>query len=137
MLRRNISILLIEDDMDDVELLEEALTNIDIDFTMEVIMEGDQVTPYLERQTLTSIPDIIVMDLNIPKADGREIIKNIKATPVFKMVPLVVFSTSSARDDIDYSYRMGANKFITKPVTMDGWNDAGNIIIKQILKQDL
>lgn len=125
---QKIMILLIEDDIDDVELLKEALTNTNISYTIEVIMEGDKVAPYLENQHVT--PDIIVMDLNLPKTDGREIMKHIKAKDKFKNIPLIVLSTSSSKEDIDYSYLMGVDKFITKPITMDGWDETGLTIIQ-------
>lgn len=125
-----ITILLIEDDIDDVELLQEALANNLTDYAMKVIMEGDRVAPYLDNYEV--LPDVIVMDLNLPKTDGREIMKYIKASAVFGAIPLVVLSTSSAREDIDYAYNMGAKTFVTKPITMDGWNAVGVTITEQV-----
>src|SRR3954471_14772173 len=105
-----IKLLLIEDDMDDVELLKEAFSDNNVEFEIELIMEGDRVKPYLE--TGEFIPSIIIMDLNLPKTDGKEILKEIKATDAFKSIPLIVFSTSSSKEDKEFSYSLGANKFI-------------------------
>lgn len=126
---QTLHILLIEDDSDDVELLKEAFTSNDIAFNMEVIAEGDKVATYLEN--FEAVPSLIVMDLNLPKTSGKEIMKMIKDSAVFKTIPLIVFSTSSAKEDIKYAYSMGASKFITKPVTIEGWN-ATVITMKQV-----
>jgi DNA-binding response OmpR family regulator len=120
MSEQTLHILLIEDDVDDIELLQEAFANNGIAFTMDVLKEGDKIAWYIENYS--TVPSLIVMDLNLPKASGREIMKMVKDSATFKIVPLIVFSTSSAKDDILYSYSMGASKFITKPATLEGWN---------------
>ncbi|MEJ7769565.1 MAG: response regulator [Chitinophagaceae bacterium] len=129
MSEQTLHILLIEDDIDDVDLLKEAFVINNIDVSLEVINEGDKVAPYLANVELT--PSLIIMDLNLPKTSGREILKMIKTLPAFQYIPLVVFSTSSARDDINYAYSMGASKFITKPVNIEGWNSTV-IIMEQV-----
>lgn len=116
-----LKILLIEDDEDDVELLKEALNDNNVDYSMHVIMEGDKVLPHLKKSS--SLPDIIVMDLNLPRFHGKEILKELKLINDFKDVPILVFSTSSAKEDMEYSYKLGANQFITKPATIIGWNE--------------
>jgi DNA-binding response OmpR family regulator len=126
-MKENLKVLLIEDDMDDVELLKEAFGDNNVEYELEVIMEGDRVKPFLE--TAEYIPGIIIMDLNLPKTDGKEILKDIKATDAFKSIPLIVFSTSSSKDDIEYAYSLGANKFITKPTTIAGWNETIEVIV--------
>lgn len=122
-----LKLLLIEDDMDDVELLKEAFSDNNVEYEMEVIMEGDRVKPFLQNAEF--IPTIIIMDLNLPKTDGKEILKDIKLTDAFKTIPLIVFSTSSSKEDIEYAYSLGANKFITKPTTIAGWNETIEVII--------
>ena len=126
-MKSTLKLLLIEDDTDDVELLKEAFSDNQVEYEMEVIMEGDRVKPFLENAEF--IPTIIIMDLNLPKTDGKEILKDIKATDAFKTVPLIVFSTSSSKDDVEYAYSLGANKFITKPTTIAGWNETIEVII--------
>jgi DNA-binding response OmpR family regulator len=126
-MKENLKVLLIEDDMDDVELLKEAFGDNKVQYEMEIIMEGDRVKPFLQNAEF--IPSIIIMDLNLPKTDGKEILKDIKSTDAFKTIPLIVFSTSSSKEDIEYAYTLGANKFITKPTTIAGWNETIEIIV--------
>ncbi len=118
-MQKPLDILLIEDDIDDVDLLKDAFLENNVHYQMEVIMEGDKVYSYL--QTLKTLPEIIVMDLNLPKTSGKEILHEIKSSP-FIRIPIIVLTTSSSKDDIDYCIRMGISKFITKPATIEGWN---------------
>jgi CheY-like chemotaxis protein len=126
-MNKALDILLIEDDIDDVDLLKDALLENEVNYQMQVIMEGDKVFTYL--QTLENLPEIIVMDLNLPKADGKEILQEIKSSSALIKIPIVVLTTSSSKDDIDYCNKMGINKFITKPATIEGWNSTINSII--------
>ena len=126
-MKKPLDILLIEDDIDDVDLLKEALNENEVPYQMEVIMEGDKVYTYLE--TLDTLPGIIVMDLNLPKTDGKEILQEIKGSP-FTGIPIIVLTTSSSKEDIDYCTRMGISKFITKPATIEGWNSTISAIVE-------
>ena len=119
-MKKPLDILLIEDDIDDVDLLKEALDDNNVHYEMEVIMEGDKVYNYLKESE--KLPGIIVMDLNLPKTDGKEILQEIKSNSPFVDIPIIVLTTSSSKDDIDYCNKMGISKFITKPATIDGWN---------------
>lgn len=119
-MKKALDILLIEDDIDDVDLLKDALLENEVNYQMEVIMEGDKVFNYL--QTVDTLPEIIVMDLNLPKTDGKEILQEIKSSYHLTSIPIVVLTTSSSKEDIDYCSKMGISKFITKPATIDGWN---------------
>jgi len=119
-MKKPLDILLVEDDIDDVDLLRDALNDNNVHYKMEVIMEGDKVYNYLKESV--KLPGIIVMDLNLPKADGKEILQELKSNLPLIDIPIIVLTTSSSRDDIDYCNRMGIRKFITKPNTIDGWN---------------
>ena len=119
-MNKPLDILLIEDDIDDVDLLKEALDDNGVNYKINVIMEGDKVTGYLNA--VAHVPRVIVMDLNLPKADGREILQAIKNSGSFVTVPIVVLSTSSSKEDMDFCYKMGIKQFITKPATIEGWN---------------
>jgi len=123
---KEIKILLIEDDADDIELLEEALRSNNVSFTMQSIMEGDQVSPYLAAHK--DVPDLIVLDFNLPKLHGREILSIIKNAEYYKDVPLVVLSTSASQDDVLFAKEMGANHYITKPVSVSEYNNVVRII---------
>ena len=112
-----LSILLIEDDPDDVELMQEALKGTDTQYTMHVIGEGDGVLPYLE--VCKKFPNVIILDLNMPKKDGREALKEIKQHPVFKKIPVIIFTTTKNENEIRRCYELGANTYIVKPVSFD------------------
>jgi|SRR4051812_41262022 len=114
-----IKILLIEDDLDDVELLQDSLNDNNILYEMNVINDGGLVLDYLHKNIST--PDIIVLDLNLPRVHGKEILKEIKVTPSYKNVPLLILTTSSAKEDMDFSYKHGANKFLRKPTTVESF----------------
>ncbi len=111
-------ILLIEDDNDDIELIQDALQDNGVTHQMHIIKDGGLVAPYLEASK--EIPNIIVMDFNLPKVHGRDILKQIKQTDDFKNIPLVILTTSSSQDDITYSYKEGANRYLIKPTTIVG-----------------
>lgn len=114
-----IKILLIEDDPDDVELLQDSLNDNKISYEMNVINDGALVLDYL-RSTPQS-PDIIILDLNLPRVHGKDIIKEIKIQTTFKNTPLLILTTSSAKEDIEFSYEHGANKFLRKPTTVESF----------------
>ncbi|HKH63031.1 MAG TPA: response regulator [Flavitalea sp.] len=123
-----IQIFLIEDDADDIELLEVSLKDNKIEYSMDVVMEGDKVQDYI--MNCKKLPNIIVMDFNLPRVHGREIIKQIKSNQEFRNIPLLVLTTSTAREDIEYSYKMGADSFITKPTTIQGFNATVGTIVQ-------
>ena len=123
-------ILLIEDNPGDVRLTQEAFKEGKKDVTLEVVTDGIEALkflrkeePYAEKQ----IPDLILLDLNLPKWDGREVLKEIKNDLHFKRIPVVVLTTSNAGADILNSYDLHANCFINKPIDFD---DFFNIIHK-------
>lgn len=123
-----IRIFLIEDDADDIELLEVSLKDNNIDYNIDIVMEGDKVNAYLEN--CKKLPHVIVMDFNLPRVHGREIIKQIKSNEEFKKIPLIVLTTSTAKEDKEYSYQMGADSFITKPTTIQGFNATVGMIVQ-------
>ena len=123
-----LKILLIEDDNDDIELLQNALQDNGVTNQMHVIKDGGLVAGYLE--TAQEIPDIIVMDFNLPKVHGRDILKHIKQIDNFQNIPLIILTTSSSQDDITYSYKEGANKYLIKPTTIQGINHVIESIIE-------
>ncbi|MEJ7679854.1 MAG: response regulator [Segetibacter sp.] len=130
-MKKPLDILLIEDDIDDVDLLKEALNENKVLYQMEVIMEGDKVYSYL--QSVEDLPEIIVMDLNLPKIGGREILLEIKSSFNFTEIPIIVLTTSSSKEDIDYCNSLGISKYITKPTSIDGWDATINSIINVAL----
>jgi len=125
-----IRILLIEDDDDDIGLLRDALEQNAVNCKIDLIMEGDKAIPFLENNQ--PLPDIIVMDFNLPKLHGREILLQISASEKLSAIPLMVLTTSASQDDMRYAFSMGANKFITKPNTMQGFNSTVEAIISLV-----
>lgn len=125
-MKKPLDILLVEDDSDDVDLLKDALDENKVLYKMQVIMEGDKVYNYLKDAAV--LPEIIVMDLNLPKTGGREILLKIKSSP-FTQIPIVILTTSSSKNDIDYCNSMGISKFISKPSTIREWDSIINSII--------
>ena len=123
-----LNILLIEDDQDDIDLMQDALRDNGIDFTIVVIKQGDKAIPYLE--SCKKFPDVILLDLNLPKIHGREILDSIKSSHTYKNIPVVILTTSSAKEDIEYCVKAGANSFITKPYTVDGFRETVAAIVE-------
>ncbi|HMJ47251.1 MAG TPA: response regulator [Ferruginibacter sp.] len=120
-------ILLIEDDLDDIELLQEALKSGGVSYEMEIIHDGSDALNYLRDNG--EGPDIIILDLNLPKVHGREVILEIKSIPAFKHIPLLILSTSSSKEDMDYAYKNGATKYLVKPSNVQQINETVNAIV--------
>jgi chemotaxis family two-component system response regulator Rcp1 len=133
--RRNpdkpIDILLVEDNPADVRLTQEAFKETKIRTTLHVVRDGAEATDFLKNQgrfTATPRPDMILLDLNLPKKDGRQVLAELKNNPDFKRIPIVILTTSSAEEDILDTYNHHANCYITKPADLDEFIK----VIKQI-----
>ncbi|WP_243313412.1 response regulator [Fundidesulfovibrio agrisoli] len=116
-------ILLAEDDEDDVVLIQDSFRKTKLMNDLRVVNDGIELMDYLKGRgrfsdpSLSPRPDIILLDLNMPRMDGREALREIKADPIFKDIPIIILTTSKTHEDIYTSYLEGANCFITKPVT--------------------
>ena len=122
-----IHILLAEDDPDDRQFFQEALAEAQISSTLTSVEDGLQLMKYLEEPD-GQRPDIIFLDINMPYKDGKECLKEIRRNQKFKDVPVVMFSTSSYKTDIEETFANGANMYVSKPVFFE---DVVNIL-KQI-----
>jgi two-component system response regulator len=112
-------ILLVEDNLGDVELTREALEDAKVLNTLHVVLDGMEAMAFLRRQgpyAQAPRPDLILLDLNLPKKDGREVLADIKADEDLKVIPVIVLTTSRADEDILKSYKLNANCYISKPV---------------------
>src|SRR5262245_13128614 len=112
-------ILLVEDNLGDVELTREALEDAKVLNTLHVVLDGMEAMAFLRRQgpyAQAPRPDLILLDLNLPKKDGREVLADIKADEDLKVIPVIVLTTSRADEDILKSYQLSANCYISKPV---------------------
>jgi len=118
-----ITILLAEDDEEDRYLIGEALDEGRVPHRLYVVENGEQLLDYLYRRGEFAnleqwpVPDLILLDLNMPRKDGREVLEELKVDPELRRTPIVVLTTSSAEEDIARSYDQGVSGFITKPVT--------------------
>jgi len=123
---RPVNILLIEDNLGDVRLTQEAFKEGRIEISMEVVMDGVEAIKYLQKEapyTEKVTPDLILLDLNLPKRDGREVLKEIKSDEFLKRIPVVILTTSNAEQDIMKSYNLHVNCYINKPVDFDKFFD--------------
>ncbi|WP_446416754.1 response regulator [Coleofasciculus sp.] len=116
-----IEILLVEDDPGDIDLIEEALEDAKLQINLNSVRDGVEALAYLRREgkyTQAISPDLILLDLNLPRRDGREVLQDIKGDNYFKRIPVVVLTTSDAEEDILKSYNLGANCYVSKPLGM-------------------
>lgn len=117
-----LEILLVEDDPGDVELTKEALIDSKLLTHLHVVQDGEEAMTFLRREgehDNAPKPDLILLDLNLPKKDGRQVLKEIKEDDDLKMIPVVILTTSTAEEDILKTYKLGANCYITKPVGLE------------------
>jgi chemotaxis family two-component system response regulator Rcp1 len=116
-----IEILLVEDSPGDVELTREALADAKVSNNLSVVGDGVEAMAFLrkeERYAAAPTPDLILLDLNMPRKDGREVLEEIKADQALRRIPVVVLTTSQAERDILASYNLHANCYVTKPVDL-------------------
>ncbi|MFH0916348.1 MAG: response regulator [bacterium] len=130
-----ITILICDDDEDDRILTKQALENAHISNNLRFVEDGEQLLDYLYQRGEYSgetgkapRPGLILLDLNMPKMDGREALEVIKGDKTLHDIPVVVLSTSGSDQDIIRSYQLGVNSFITKPVTFPGLVEAMNVL---------
>ena len=130
-----ITILICDDDEDDRLLTQQALEDAHISNCLKFVVDGEDMMDYLHQRGAyggetgkAPRPGLILLDLNMPKMDGREALRVIKGDKLLHDIPIVVLSTSSLDEDIVRSYQLGVNSFITKPVTFSGLVDAMNVL---------
>jgi CheY-like chemotaxis protein len=130
------TILMADDDADDCLLVQEALRESNQPHELRIVRDGQQLLDYLRRRgdyrppPRVPRPDLILLDLKMPRKDGREALSEVKADPRLRSIPIVVLTTSTAGDDIGFCYRMGVNSYITKPATFRGLVDLLDTLIK-------
>ncbi len=129
-MNNSLYILLIEDDADDVELLRDALNNSDIEHTMQVINNGGTASVFLK--TNTQLPDVIVMDLNIPKVHGMDVLREVRASAMYNNIPVIILTTSSSPEDRKKALELGANDFLIKPTTSHGLYEVASLIARAV-----
>ena len=119
---RPVEILLVEDNPGDVRLTREALKDAKVLNNLSVVGDGEEALDFLHRRGRYSSaprPDLILLDLNLPRKDGREVLEEIKKDDALMVIPVVVLTTSKAEEDVVRSYKLHANCYIPKPVDFD------------------
>jgi CheY-like chemotaxis protein len=119
-----VEILLVEDSAADADLVREAIEGAKILVSLNVVSDGEQAMEYLLRSGRykdSTRPDLILLDLNLPRKDGREVLQEVKSHPELCFIPVVVLTTSTADEDVLRSYRLHANAYIAKPVVFESF----------------
>jgi CheY-like chemotaxis protein len=127
---REINVLLVEDDPGDVLMTREAFDEY-LHNRLDVVTDGADALAFLRREEPygdAPRPDLILLDLNLPRRDGREVLQEVKADPDLQHIPVIVLTTSQAEEDVLRSYQLHANAYVTKPVDFENFIEA----IKQI-----
>lgn len=125
-----VTIVMAEDDPDDRFMARRALTDNRLINDLRFVEDGQELVEYLRHEgryadpAASPAPGVILLDLNMPRKDGREALAEIKADPDLRHIPVVVLTTSRSEEDVLRSYRLGVNSFITKPVTFEGLVEA-------------
>ncbi|QFT55992.1 response regulator [Microbulbifer sp. THAF38] len=126
---KSISIILADDDKDDQLLTREALEESLVKSELSIVDDGVELLSFLKREgeyehlSNEPLPDLILLDLNMPRMDGRQALAAIKADPDFRRIPVVILTTSKAEEDMFKSYDLGAASYLSKPVTFEGLVD--------------
>ncbi len=117
-----LTVLLIEDNLRDVRLTQRAFVQASLSHNLRVVRDGDEALAYLYREgeykdpSSAPRPDVILLDLNLPRMGGHEVLRRLKRDPRFKSVPIIVLTTSGRPDDVRQAYEEGANAYLLKPV---------------------
>ncbi|MBF0336914.1 MAG: response regulator [Nitrospirae bacterium] len=128
---RQIEVLLVEDDPADIDLMREGLLGAKVYVNLRVVMDGVEAMAFLRKEGAYGAalqPDLILLDLNLPKKDGREVLREIKSDEGLKKIPVIILTTSDAETDILRSYNLGANSYVTKPVGFEEFVKVVNTI---------
>ena len=135
-----LSMVIADDDADDRMLIEDAFQECRLSNQRDYVEDGVELLQYLRAEknwshrNASDLPSIILLDLNMPRMDGRTALAQLKADPVLRRVPVVVLTTSKAEEDIARTYDLGVNSFMTKPVTFAGLLDAVRVLNDYWLK---
>ncbi len=123
-MNRAIRVLLVEDNPGDADLTKETLEECRLHVEIDVAIDGVQALDRLFRRppyVAAELPDLILLDLNLPKLSGREVLTQIKQTSSLRAIPVVILTSSDAEQDVAKSYELGANCYVTKPVGLDAF----------------
>lgn len=122
--RDQVSVLMADDDEEDCFLAKEAFSETGAKASFSCVEDGVELIDYLSERTrsnLAGLPNLILLDLNMPRKDGRQALLEIKAEPALRHIPIVILTTSQEERDVSFTMNAGAHSFITKPVSFDEW----------------
>ncbi|WP_375561923.1 response regulator [Bernardetia sp. OM2101] len=117
-----IKILLVEDNLADTVLIQESLLESKLNLDIDTVIDGEKAMNYLYENLNNDkerLPDLIILDLNMPRKDGREVLKEIKEHEELRLIPVVIMTTSENEEDVKFAYKNHANSYISKPVDME------------------
>lgn len=129
-------LLIVEDNSGDVALIRHALKSHGVDCKVVVMTDGERASRFIDEtgDDANGCPELIILDLNLPKKTGRELLQEVRSSAACKDIPVVVFSSSEAETDRQESLRLGANMYITKPSNLDDFLKIGGVI-KSIIEK--
>ena len=122
--RRAIEILLVEDNAADARLTVEQLKQCTVCNHVSVAEDGEKAMAFLHREGQymnAPRPDLVILDLNLPRKDGRQVLAEMKCDPLLRQIPVIILTTSGAKEDVDKCYHLHANCYLTKPVDLEGF----------------
>jgi CheY-like chemotaxis protein len=125
--KRNVEVLLVEDNAGDARLVQEAFKEWRMVNRLHHVQDGEEAMAFLRGEGAHAgapRPDLVLLDLNLPRRDGRQVLTEMKADPLLKSIPVVALTTSSEREDVDACYQAGANAFVTKPLDFTAFFNA-------------
>lgn len=127
-LSETVDVLLVEDNPGDVRLTEETFKRNEFDAELHVVTDGQQALEYLMEDEDATRPDLVLLDLNLPKANGLEVLEAIKSDDELKVIPVIVLTSSDAPSDVLACYRRHANAYLSKPLDPDDFDDLMNAL---------
>lgn len=126
-------VLLIEDNEGDIKLIEEAITDNNLSIDLELLKDGGQTLQWVESKVeggYIDLPDLVIMDLNLPKVQGKDLLKVFKKDTILKQIPIIILTTSSLSADINECFSSGANAYLIKPIDIIEFFDMISMIDK-------
>lgn len=133
--KKTFNILLVDDDPDDRYLLQTAFEESDTPCRLDYVEDGDEIFAYLDKQaqpdsSTEQLPDLILLDLNMPKKNGWQVLNELKQSPLFKHIPVVILTTSKSPEHVRKSYSLGASSFISKPSSFTSLVEVAKVLGK-------
>lgn len=131
---RSMRILLVEDNPADVRLIREALKTVKASCDLDVVEDGEQALGFLEDCVPDSPPDLVLLDLNLPRKSGTEVLTEMKKNPTWKRIPVIILTSSGSESDVNSAYDCGANSYLRKPTDLNNLYSLTDVLASFWLK---